>query len=127
MNWLLFISGLFALLAVIDHFVMSEKSFLKPMLNASFDDIPKKVMYSVFHFISIFLVLSAAVLLALGLGYKCNGDFSLLVRFIAINYLLFAISQIIIALTSKIDKAIFKLFQWAFFILIAVFAWIGVA
>ncbi len=125
MNWLIFIAGLFALVAVIGHFTMGAKSFLKPMMDAPFDQVPKKVMHSVFHYISVFLVLSAAALILVGFGYSFNLESTLLIRFIALNYSLFAVTQIIIALTSGIPKSMTKLFQWAFWIIIAVLAWIG--
>lgn len=127
MNWLVLVSGLFALFTVIGHFAMGIKSFLKPMLDAPFDDVPKKVVHCVFHYISAFLVLSAGVLLAVGLGMDFKADTSLLVKFIALNYGVFAVTQIFYAITSNIKNAVFKLFQWTFFVLIAVFAWLGVA
>ncbi len=125
MNWLILVAGLVALFAVIGHFTMGAKSFLKPMMDASFDQVPKKVMHSVFHYSSVFLVLSAAVLILVGFGYSFNLDSTLLIRFIALNYSLFAIAQIIIALTSGIPRSLTKLFQWVFWIIIAVFAWLG--
>ncbi|NIN00846.1 MAG: hypothetical protein GTO24_23015 [candidate division Zixibacteria bacterium] len=48
-----------------------------------------------------------------------------LIGFIAINYAAFAVVQVIIAVTSKIENAMFKLFQWIFWVIIAVFAWLG--
>ncbi|MFC1942994.1 hypothetical protein ACFLWO_00200 [Chloroflexota bacterium] len=125
MNWLVLIAGLVALSAVIGHFTMGVKSFLKPMMDASFDQVPKKVMHSVFHYESVFMVLSAAALISVGLGYSFNLDSILLIRFIALNYSLFAVTQIIIALTSGIPKSMTKLFQWVFWIVIAVLTWIG--
>jgi len=104
---------------------MGTKMYLKPMLSASFDLVPKKVMHSVFHYVSVFLILSTLALLLLGFGVITDSQPSLLVRFIALNYALFAIWQIAIAATSEIPKGIFKLFQWTFFIIIAVLAWIG--
>ena len=125
MNWLILVAGLVALFATIGHFTMGAKRILKPMMEASFDQVPKKVMYSVFHFISVFMVLSAVALILVGFGYSFNLDSTLLIRFIALNYSLFAITQIIIALTSGIPKSMTKLFQWVFWIIIAVLAWIG--
>ncbi len=125
MNWLILVAGLVALFATIGHFTMGAKRILKPMMKASFDQVPKKVMYSVFHFISVFMVLSAVALILVGFGYSFNLDSTLLIRFIALNYSLFAITQIIIALTSGIPKSMTKLFQWVFWIIIAVLAWIG--
>ncbi len=125
MNWLVLISGLFTLFAVFGHFTMGSKNFLKPMMDATFDEVPKKVMHSVFHYISVFLVLSAAALILVGFGVSFNLGSTLLIRFIALNYLLFAGVQLIIALTSKIPSPLTKLFQWVFWIIIAVLAWIG--
>ena len=125
MNWLVIISGLVAAFCTVGHFAIGSKQFLQPMLQASFDDVPKKVMHCVFHYVSVYLVLSTIFLLAIGLGYNFNSEPSLLVKFIAIHYAVFAVSQLIIAATSKIQNAFFKLFQWIFFTLIAVTAWLG--
>jgi len=125
MNWLVIISGLLAAFCTVGHFAIGSKQFLQPMLQASFDDVSKKVMHCVFHYISVYLVLSAIFLLAVGFGYKFNTDTSLTVKFVAINFALFALMQLIIAFTSKIQNAVFKMFQWIIFAVIAVFAWLG--
>ena len=52
--------------------------------------------------------------------------YTLLVDFIAIHYASFAVIQVVIVLRSKIPKPVFKLFQWIFFSLIAIFAWLGI-
>ncbi len=126
MNWFLFIAGVFGAFTTIGHFLVGSKSFLKPMLEASFDDVAKKVMHCVFHYISAYLILSTLVLLFTGFGFDFGSDFTLLVKFIAVNYILFALWQIVLSLLSDIKSPLFKLFQWVFFILIAVFAWMGV-
>jgi hypothetical protein len=82
-------------------------------------------MQSVFHYSSVNLVLMAVMLLALGFGLNLKGASSLIVQFIALHYSLFAAVQIITALASKIDKSMFKMFQWILFIIVAVFAWLG--
>jgi len=125
MNWLVLISGLFGLFAVIGHFTIGNKSFLKPMMDAQFEDVPKKIMHSVFHYVSVFMVLSTVALILVGFGIDFDLDDTLLVRFIALNYALFFVVQIVIALTSKIPNALTKLFQWVFWVIIAVLAWIG--
>ena len=125
MNWLILIAGAFAAFTTIGHFTMGSKTFLKPMLNADFDEVPKKVMHCVFHYVSAYLILSSLALLGIGFGIGPDGGASLLVRFIAVNYAVFAVWQIIIALSSGIPNAAFKLFQWIFFVLIAIFAWLG--
>jgi hypothetical protein len=125
MNWFLILAGIFSVFTVIGHFTMGSKLYLQPMLAAEFDAVPKKVMHSVFHYVSVYLILSALALLAAGFGLLSVDSSIVLVRFIALNYGLFAGWQILIAATSGIEKGVFKLFQWVFFIMIAVFAWLG--
>ncbi len=79
MNWLLLISGLFGAITTIGHFTMGRKEYLIPMLEASFEEVPKKVMHCVFHYVSAYLILSTIVLLALGFGVTFSWDSSLLV------------------------------------------------
>ena len=122
---MILVSGLAAGLANLGHFTVGSKNFLKPMLQADFDDVSKKVMHCIFHYISVYMVLSFMVLIAIGLGFSFGSANALLVKFIAINYFLFAITQIVIAATSNIPNGVIKLFQWIFFMLIAIFAWIG--
>ena len=127
MNWMIFISGLAAGFVSLGHFTVGSKDFLKPMLQAEFDDVPKKVMHCVFHYVSVYVVLSFIVLIAIGLGFSFGAADTLLVKFIAIHYFFFAITQIFIAATSNIPKGVIKLFLWIFFMIIAIFAWIGVS
>ena len=125
MNWLIFIAGVIAAMTVVGHFTVGRRDFLKPLLDAPLDDVPKKVMHCVFHYISAFLVLSTLALLAVGLGVKFKSSQNFLVDFIAIHYATFAVIQLVIALKSKIPKPALKLFQWIFFSLIAIFIWLG--
>jgi hypothetical protein len=71
------------------------------------------------------VVLSFIVLIAIGLGFSFGTADALLVKFIAVNYFFFAITQIVIAATSNIPNGVIKLFQWIFFMGVAIFAWIG--
>jgi hypothetical protein len=119
------ISGLAAGFVNLGHFTVGSRDFLKPMLQADFDEVPKKVMHCVFHYVSVYVVLSFIVLIAIGLGFSFGAADMLLVKFIACNYFLFALTQIVIAAASKIPKGAIKLFQWIFFMIIAIFAWIG--
>ncbi len=126
MNWFIFIAGVIAAMATVGHFTVGRRDFLKPLLDAPIDDVPKKVMHCVFHYISVFLVMSTLALFAVGIGVKFKSGYTLLVDFIAIHYASFAVIQVVIALRSKIPKPVFKLFQWIFFSLIAIFAWLGI-
>ena len=125
MNWPIFFAGVGAVLITMGHFTAGSKLYLKPMLQASFDDVPKKVNHCVFHYVSAYLVLSAVFLLLIGTGYHNQADASWLVKFISLNYGFFAVVQIVIAATSGIQNAIFKMFQWMLFVFVAVFAWVG--
>ena len=126
MNWPILISGIGAGFCTIGHFTVGRKKYLKPMLKASLDNVAKKVNHCVFHYISAFLVLSTIFLLLIGAGFKFNSDISILVKFISIHYAVFAVTQIIIAATSNVHNAIFKMFQWILFTFVAVFAWVGI-
>ena len=120
------IAGIFVLFTTIGHFTMGSKMYLNPMLNSEFDLVSKKVMHSVFHYVSVFLITSSVSLLAYGFGVSAFQGEELLIKFISFNYAAFAIWQVIIALNSEIPKSLIKLFQWVFFILIAIFSWAGV-
>jgi hypothetical protein len=125
MNWFVIGSGLVALFTTTGHFLIGSKQYLFPMLNASFDLVPKKVMHSVFHYVSVFQILSTLALLTIGFGIVSDSPPSLLVRFIALNYACFCVWQIVIALNSGIEKGVLKMFQWVFFVVIALLAWFG--
>ena len=125
MNWPIVISGVGAVFITLGHFSVGSRLYLKPMLEASMDDVPKKVNHCVFHYVSVYLVLSAVFLLLTGIGYHNQADNLWLVKFISLNYGFFAVVQIAIAATSGIQNAIFKMFQWMLFVFVAVFAWVG--
>ncbi len=126
MNYFIFISALIALVAVIGHFSMGRKTYLVPVLDSEIDSIPKSVMQSLFHYMSVFLVVSTIILLA-GSHHLCPMyDYvHNMIKLIAVVYALFGITQFIIALSSGISGGVFKLFQWVFWVLIALFAILG--
>ena len=126
MNFFIFISALITFVAIIGHFTMGRKAYLKPVMDSDIEQMPKKVMQSVFHYMSVFLVLSLFILLA-GSHRSCPMyDYvHTMIRFIGMAYGLYAITQFIIALTSGIPGGVFKMFQWVFWALISVFAIIG--
>jgi len=127
MDYLLLTAGIFALGATIGHFTMGSKEFLKPILKSDADEIPKKVMHSLFHYMSVFMVLSTVILLGFSMKNSLIFDSTNdVIKVIGFFYLGIAIVQFIIAATSKINNGIFKLFQWAFWILIAAFSLLSV-
>lgn len=128
MNYYFLASGILGLVAVIGHFTMGKKEYLKPVLDSNIDDVPKAIMHGLFHYASVFMVLSTIVLI--GNAFNCTMDNCVInsntvVKFIALTYAGFGIVQIVIAVTSKVNKGIFKLFQWVFWLLIAALAFLG--
>ena len=126
MNFFILISAIIALFAVIGHFTIGRKDYLKPVLDSDIDLIPKRVMLSLFHYMSVFMILSTVILFA-GSSRTCPlYDYvQNMIRFIGVVYAFFAAAQFIIALGSGIPGGIFKIFQWVFWSLIAAFAILG--
>lgn len=126
MNWLLFISGILTVVCIIGHLTMGTKSYLKPMLNAEFDNVSKKVFHSLFHYMTAFFILTAIILTYSAFSLQaCGMDLYAPLKLIAILYMLFAIIQFIIGITSGIKGWPTKLFQWTLFLLIGILAYGG--
>ncbi|MGS0681418.1 hypothetical protein ACVBIL_09680 [Shewanella sp. 125m-7] len=125
MNVYLLIAGVVATMTTVGHFTYGLKHFLQPTLAADFDPIAKAAMHGVFHYVSVFLLLSSAVLLACSLeAISYMHSFGMLI-FIALNFGLFAIWQIYIGFMGDLESPFKHLFQWVFFIAIAVFTLAG--
>jgi hypothetical protein len=125
MNWFVLVAGLVAAGVVVGHFLMGTKLYLAPMLAADFDAVARKVMHAVFHYVSVFLVLAAVVLLAAGSGCTGLGDLTGAVRFIAVSFLAFAVWQVVLALGSGIKQPLTRMFQWIPFLVIGILALMG--
>ena len=127
MNYLLLIAGIVALFACVGHFTMGARDFLKPVLTSNIEDIPKNVMHSLFHYMSVFMVLTVLLLISFSFGEKLFFEnINDVVIVIGIIYGGHAISQFLVALKSGIKGGIFKLFQWFFWQLIALFSLLSV-
>ena len=125
MNIMVLLAGVIAGFATIGHFTMGTKLYLKPFLGTELDLIPKNVILSVFHYISVYQILSSLVLIMVGINFEnCQHDPTMLLNFVGLNYAVFALVQIVIALTSSVKGGLFKMFQWIFWILIAVLIFI---
>lgn len=122
MNYFFLAAGIISLSACVGHFTMGYKQFLKPVLNSNIDEIPKRVMLSLFHYMSVFMVISTILLLSFGLGINCMScNIKDAVLMIAILYSFHAVVSFIIALRV----GIFKMFQWIFWLIIAVLSFLG--
>ena len=126
MNYLTLIAGIIALTAVIGHFTMGTKQYLKPVMKSDIDEIPKGVMKSLFHYMSTFMIITTCFLIWSSFGmctlFEHTNEVAL---FIGIIYGGFAISQFIIAAISPVKMGVFKMFQWIFWAAIAVFSILG--
>jgi hypothetical protein len=126
MNYFIITSAVVATMANIGHFAMGNKEYLKPVMNSNAAEIPKKVMQSAFHYMSVYMVLTAVLLIAFSFGenlvFENRND---VLKVIGFSYAGFAAVQFIIAITSSIKMGIFKLFQWIIWVLISVFALLG--
>ena len=127
MNYLILLAGVLATLAIIGHFTMGTKDFLKPVMNSDIDEIPKKVMQSLFHYMSVFMILTSLILLGISTGdcmlFENTTD---VLRFIGLIYAAFAFVQFLIALTSSVKMGVFKMFQWILWTLIAFLIFAGI-
>ncbi len=125
MNCYVLSAAIFALLTTVGHFVMGTKLYLVPMLKSDLEPVAAKVMQAVFHYVSVFLILSTVVLFAVALGKVPAEAGHYLAAFVALNYAGFAVWELVIAFGSGIKGAPLKMFHWTFFVVIAVLAALG--
>jgi len=127
MNYLLLIAGVLTLFASIGHFTIGAKDFLKPVLSSDIDIIPKKIMHSLFHYMSVFQTLTAILLISFSFDEKLIFEnINDVTKLIGITYAGFAIVQFLTALFSGIKGGVLKLFPWVFWALIALFSLLSV-
>ncbi|WP_439183061.1 hypothetical protein [Carboxylicivirga taeanensis] len=125
MNTMVLLAGIVAAMATLGHFTAGTKMYLKPFKACDLDVVPKNVILSVFHYVSVYQILSSLLLIMVGVNYEnCMYDPTMVLNFIGMNYAFFALVQIIIALTSSVKGGLFKMFQWVFWVLIAVFVFL---
>jgi hypothetical protein len=115
-----FIAGLLAAFVVFGHFIMGIKWYLTPMMKSDFDLVPKATMQSAFHYVSVYLLLSAAALIISGLKIFPGTETYLLVKFIGLNYLTFTLVQIFYSVKNKVKKPLVTMFQWTLFLPIGI-------
>ena len=126
MNAILLVSGALAGFCSVGHLAIGGPRYLRPMMEASFDVVPKKVMQALFHYITVNFFASTLILLAAGAGVPRGVYLIPVVLFIGVHFVLYALVQLLVAFTSGIPKAPIKLFQWTLFVLTGAFALTGV-
>lgn len=115
-----FIAGVLALLVVLGHFLAGIRWYLNPMLASNTELVPKATMQCVFHYVSVFLVLSAVILMLIGSGGMDLLMSQLLVKYIGTNFILFGLVQIVYSLVNKVPKPFVTMFQWTLFLPIGI-------
>lgn len=126
MNYLILTSGVVAAFATIGHFAIGSKDFLKPVMDSNIPEIPKKVMQSLFHYMSVFMIFTSVILIAFSFGENLIFENSTdVLKLIGFTYAGFALAQFIIAASSSVEMGVLKMFQWIFWVIIAVFALLG--
>ncbi|MEZ9821598.1 hypothetical protein AB4238_13390 [Shewanella sp. 10N.286.45.A1] len=126
MNIYFLLAGILAALTSIGHLTYGKRRFLGPMQQADFEPVAKTIMYCVFHYISIFLLLSALILLACAFEAVSQMQSFGMLAFIALNFGLFAIWQLYIGLMSDLERPFKHLFQWILFLSISILTMLGV-
>ncbi len=120
MNYWILTAAILAVMATLGHFAVGYKSYLVPVLRSNVNIVPAKVMSSLFHYMSVFMVLTSIALLAFSFGetlfFSNPTD---ILHFFGITYAGFGIVQIVVAISSKIPMGLAKLFQWVFWFAIA--------
>ncbi|GIU29112.1 hypothetical protein L2719_15990 [Shewanella schlegeliana] len=125
MNLYLLTAGIIAAMTTVGHFAYGRRHFLKPVLVADVDAGAKAVMHCIFHYVSVFLILSSLLLLSCGFEAISKMQSFGVLLFIALNFSLFAIWQIYIGFMSELEAPFKRLFQWVFFVLVAGFTLAG--
>ena len=125
MNYPLLLAAVFSLFAIAGHFTMGSKMYLKPVMGSKTAEVPKHVMRSLFHYMSVFLIFSCFVLFEgafrLNILFKGNE----VIVFTGLVYGGFALAQLLVAAVSGVRQGVVKMFQWIFWLLIATTALLG--
>ncbi|ACA86182.1 hypothetical protein [Shewanella woodyi] len=125
MNYYYLVAALLALSTLIIHIHHGRKHYLFPMLSSELDPVVKAVFHCVFHFVSLFILLSTIILAACGFDLISMMQGYGLVLFIALNFGIFAIWQLFLAFDSEIPSPFRRLFQWMPFAGIAILSLVG--
>ena len=127
MNFWLIGSGAVAAFMLIGHATMGRKQFFLPMLDVSFDPAAKRVMEFVWHMATAALVLPPIVLLYAGFSGAGGEAMKFVIAYLALQFGAWGAVHLLVISTAGIPGAVYKLFQWSFFLAVGGLAWAGVA
>lgn len=121
---MIFVVAYLSVFMLIGHLALGIPWYLNPVLKSDTAAIPKSVMHAVFHYMTVVMVLSATALVSFAHNLlTISPD---VIRFIGIAYLLFGLTQIVIAVTSSGFKGLKDMFQWTMFLPIGILALLAV-
>ena len=126
MNPFFIAAAIIGLLTCLGHVTYGSKQYLLPILSSDLTPAVKAVLHCIFHFVSVFLVLSCMVLAACGVDVIANMQGFGLVLFVALNFGIFAIWQLFFAFNSEIRLSSWHLFQWTPFASISILSLMGI-
>jgi hypothetical protein len=126
LNTYLVVSGCLAAFILVGHSTIGRKQFFLPMLEAVFDPTAKRIMEFVWHMSTASLVLPPVALLYVGITNSGDQSWKVLIAFLAVQFAAWGGVHLLVITTSGIPGAIYKLFQWALFLAVAGFAWLGI-
>ncbi len=114
MKTLTLISGIIAVLTVIDHLTLGYKNFYKPIANAEMENIMLKAFAkSLYLMIAVFMIIASSTLIYISSMSKIlNVATNPIIAIFAYLYLLMSIMQIIAIASIKSKMAFIKIYQW---------------
>ncbi|GGI92470.1 hypothetical protein GCM10007978_32450 [Shewanella hanedai] len=126
MNYFFIAASVMGLMTFIGHFSYGRQRYIIPMAESDLEPVVKEEIHCLFHFVSVFIVLSTFVLAACGFDVISSMQGFGLVLFVALNFGMFAIWQLFLAFDSEIQSPYRNLFQWAPFAGISIFSLLGI-
>jgi hypothetical protein len=111
---------------LIGHSTMGRKQFFLPMRAVSFDATAKWVMEFVWHMATAAMVLPPVVLLYA--WFTGGGEaMKFIIAYLALQFAAWGAVHLLVISTSGLPGAVYKLFQWTFFLAVGDLAWTGIA
>jgi len=127
MNIFLLTAGFFAAFMLIGHSTIGRRQFFLPMKEATFDPTAKRVMEFVWHMSTAALLLPPFILAYAGVKGVDGSGLGFLITYIALQFALWGGVHFLVVSTSGLPGAIYKMFQWALFLMVGGFAFLGLS
>lgn len=122
--WLICAGSLAGVVAGI-HLVLGHVDPVRPLLDSSLPEMPKRTLHAVWHLVSVDLVLAAIVLLYLGMVQPVGSG--LAAGILAAHFVAYAAVFLVLALQLDPPRGGLALPQWLLLLPVAVLSAIGAA